>query len=111
MARVGFLDPEVDLTDWPAGPEGETLTLLLQAAYEKLALWAPQPLPSGGELDPIPARYTYAQMLLTQHLWARKQAGDGEGFGADGYMVSTYPLVREAYEAVRPKRSPLTGLL
>ena len=59
----------------------------------------------------IPKNYKYAQKLLTQHLWARKRAGDGEGFGADGYMISTYPLVREAYDALRPKRGPLKGLL
>ena len=111
MARIGFVDPETDLDGWPDGPEEPVLSLLLETAAEKLTEWAPKPLPEGTKEDPFPARYTYAQILLTQHLWARKQAGDGEGFGADGYMVSTYPLVREAYDAVRPRRSPLLGLL
>ena len=111
MAVIGWIETE-DLEDWTEGPEpGPELDLMLSAAYEKLALWAPKPLPAGTDLDPVPARYVLAQRLLTQHLWARKRAGDGEGFGADGFMISTYPLVREAYEAVRPKRSPLAGLL
>jgi hypothetical protein len=111
MALVGFIDPDVDLDDWAERPEDPTLGNLLATAFEKLEAWAPKPLPLGTPEDPFPARYKYAQMLLTQHLWARKRAGDGEGFGADGYMISTYPLVREAFDAIRPKRSPLAGLL
>ncbi len=111
MARVGFVDTDRDLDGWPDGPDEPVLSLLLETAKEKLEAWAPKPLPTGEPGNEIPARYTYAQILLTQHLWARKQAGDGEGFGADGYMVSTYPLVREAFDAVRPRTSPLAGLL
>jgi hypothetical protein len=117
---IGWLDPETDLGDWMDAPEDDLeLRSFLETAYEKLLDWAPEPVPTGllldedGEtvLDPVPARYKYAQRLLAQHLAARKRAGDGEGFGSDGFMISTYPLVREAYEAVRPRRSPLKGLL
>ena len=111
MTLIGFIDTETDLEDWPERPEDPTLANLLGTAFEKVEAWAPKPLPAGTEDDPFPARYKYAQLLLTQHLWARKRAGDGEGFGADGFMISTYPLVREAYDAIRPKRSPLLGLL
>lgn len=111
MALVGWVDPETDLEDWAERPEDTELELLLSAAFEKLSEWAPKPLPTGEPGSPIPARYKLAQRLLTAHLAARKRAGDGEGFGTDGYMISTYPLVREAYEAIRPKRSPLGGLL
>lgn len=106
MALVGWLDPETSFSDWADAPEPEDLELYLEVAHEKVLAWAPSPLP-----ETIPARYVYAQKLLTQHLYARKRAGDGEGFGADGFMIQTYPLVREAYDAVRPKRSPLLGLL
>lgn len=115
---VGWIDLEADFSDWADAPEPADLELYAAVAHEKILEWAPAPVPTGllvdaagTVLDPIPARYKYAQKLLTQHLYARKRAGDGEGFGADGFMISTYPLVREAYEAVRPKRSPLKGLL
>lgn len=116
---VGWIDLATDFSDWADAPEPEDLELYAETAHEKLLEWAPKPIPTGELLaedgvtilDPIPARYKYAQKLLTQHLWARKRAGDGEGFGADGFMIQTYPLVREAYEAVRPKRSVLGGLL
>jgi hypothetical protein len=115
---VGWINLETDFSDWADAPEPADLELYAEVAHEKLVEWAPKPLPTGTLLaddgltilDPVPARYKYAQKLLTQHLYARKRAGDGEGFGADGFMISTYPLVREAYEAVRPKRSPLFGL-
>ena len=105
MALTGWIDLETDFDDWADAPEPADLELVAKVAHEKLVEWAPSPLP-----ETIPARYKYAQKLLTQHLWARKRAGDGEGFGSEGYMIQTYPLVREAYEAVRPKRSPLFGL-
>lgn len=109
---IGWLDPVIEHQKWADGPADEDdLAELLEVAFEKLAEWAPKPLPAGTTGDPVPHRYKFAQRLLAQHLWVRKQAGDGEGFGAEGYMIQTYPLVREAYEAVRPKRSPLEGLL
>ena len=108
---VGWLDPELDFEDWVDRPEEPLFSLLLLAAWEKLIEWAPKPLPAGTVDDPVPARYKLAQRLLTQHLAARKNAGDGNGFGADGYMIQTYPLVREAYDAIRPKRSNFAGLL
>ena len=108
---IGFVDPEKDLGVWPDGPDtDETLVLLLGVAYEKAAAWAPKPLPAGTDEDPVPYGYKFAQIMLTKHLWARKQAGDGVGFGPDGFMIQTYPLVREAYDAIRPKQSPFAGL-
>lgn len=112
MAVVGFVDTEKDLGAWVDGPGTAAETnMLLQVAYTKAAAWAPKPLPAGTEDDPVPYAYTFAQILLTKHLWARKQAGDGQGFGADGYMIQTYPLVREAYDAIRPSQGPFAGLL
>lgn len=107
---VGWLSIEETLTRWEDAPgEAETgyepLPALLDSAHDALSMYAPKPV-----LDPPPERYKLAQVLLTQHLWARKQAGDGEGYGADGLMRSTYPLVMEARSLVRPKRSPFAGL-
>ena len=112
MAQIGFVDTEKDLAGWIDGPASEDLVEhLAHVAWEKAAAWAPKPLPEGTKADPYPHGYKYAQVLLIKHLWARKQAGDGEGFGADGYMIQTYPLVREAFDAIRPKQSPFAGLL
>jgi len=112
MAQVGWLDPEAEHVRWTDGPADlEDLEELLDVALVKAQAWAPKPLPAGTVADPVPGNYRFAQRLLGRHLWARKQAGDGEGFGADGYMIQTYPLVREAYDAIRPKRGPLAGLL
>lgn len=112
MPVIGFLDTEKDLGEWPDGPADEaTLKMLCHVAYDKAAAWAPKPLPAGTPADPFPYSYTFAQIMLVKHLWARKQAGDGEGFGPDGFMIQTYPLVREAFDAIRPKRGPFAGLL
>jgi hypothetical protein len=108
---VGWIDPDTAFADWADAPEPEELLRLTKTAYIKAAAWAPKPLPLGTPEDPIPANYETAQILLTQHLAARKRAGDGQGFGADGFMMQTYPLVREAYDALRPKSSPFAGLL
>lgn len=109
---IGWLDPEIESGKWTEGPADEDdLAELLEVAFIKAASWAPKPLPAGTVEDPTPANLPFAQRLLARHLWARKQAGDGEGFGADGFMIQTYPLVREAYDAIRPRRSPLEGLL
>lgn len=106
MAVLGWIDPATDFEDWADAPEPADLEQVVWTAYAKCLAWAPAPIP-----EIIPEQYKYAQKLLTQHLWARKRAGDGEGFGADGFMISTYPLVREAFDALRPKRGPLAGLL
>lgn len=112
LGRIGFVDVERDLGEWVDGPaDSHTLHMLVATAAAKAQAWAPKPLPAGTDEDPIPYNYTFAQIMLTKHLWARKQAGDGEGFGADGYMIQTYPLVREAYDAIRPRRNVLAGLL
>lgn len=111
MPAVGWVDPDSDFEDWVDRPDEPLFSLLLATAHEKLIVWAPKPLPAGTVADPVPARYKLAQRLLTQHLAARKRAGDGDGFGADGFMIQTYPLVREAYDLIRPKKSSLAGLL
>lgn len=112
MAQCGWVDTVRDLEGWADGPADQAeVEQLAWVAYEKAAAWAPKPLPAGTPADPYPHGYKYAQKLLIKHLWARKQAGDGEGFGPDGYMIQTYPLVREAFDAIRPKQSPFAGLL
>lgn len=112
MALCGFVDTEKDLASWADGPaDPDEVEHLAWVAHEKAAAWAPKPLPAGTPSDPYPHSYKYAQKLLIKHLWARKQAGDGEGFGPDGFMIQTYPLVREAFDAIRPRQSPFAGLL
>jgi len=111
VKRVGWIDtdPEgADLADWADIPEPETVEFLAEVAFERLAEYAPKPLP---EPDEVPARYRLAQVLLTQHLAARKSAGDDVSQGVDGLMTRTWPLVREAYDCIRPRRSVFAGML
>lgn len=112
--RIGYVDPDKDLGEWVDGPADTHLRdLLLEAAGEKAASWAPKKRFGAQRAgsDAPPARYILAQVLLVKHLWARKQAGDGEGFGTDGYMIQTYPLVREAYDLMTTGKNPFAGLL
>lgn len=66
------------------------------------------------EEDPareIPEGWKVAQVMLARHVWARMRTGNSDSIGPDGYQLSTYPLVLEARTLLRPKRSPLAGLL
>lgn len=66
------------------------------------------------ELDPpeeVPARWRVAQVMLARHIWARMRTGNSDSYGPDGMQLSTYPLVLEARAQLRPKRSPLAGIL
>lgn len=66
------------------------------------------------EEDPpreVPERWKVAQVMLARHVWARMRTGNADSIGPDGYQLSTYPLVLEARSLLRPKRSPLAGLL
>jgi hypothetical protein len=107
MAVVGWLDSAEVVDDWADAPEDATLVKLLGAAHELLVEYV-------GEaqlLDPPPVRYELAQLYMTQHLWARKQLGDGDTMGGEGFAFSTYPLVMEARGLMKPKTSPLDKLL
>lgn len=109
MAVIGWVETNTILDYWADAPDyvpGGVLATLLDASHELLTEYAPKPL-----LDPPPSRYVLAQVLLTKHLWARKQAGDGSGFGPEGFAMSTYPLVLEARALMRPKSGPFAGLL
>lgn len=106
MVQVGWVDTAEVQQDWPDAPDLEPLKRLLAVAHETLEAYAPKPI-----LDPPPERYSMAQVLLCQHLAARKRAGDGDTYGPEGFQFSTYPLVMEARGLIRPKASPLDGLL
>lgn len=107
MAVIGWVDTEQVAADWADAPEDAQLIALLGAAHELLVEYVGQ----AQLLDPPPLRYGLAQVMLTQHLWARKRSGDGDSMGPDGFQFSTYPLVMEARGLMKPKRSPLLGLL
>lgn len=107
---IGAIDPEKDLELWPDGPEDELRDQLLAAAWEKCAKYlygrADAPAPAH-----VPESMKLAQLLQTKHLWARKQAGNSQGYGGDGYMIQTYPLVMEAKDLLRLYRPQARGLL
>ena len=67
--------------------------------------------PSLAEGSTIPDSWKLAEILQAKHIWSRSRSGNRDSIGADGYEISTYPLVLEARGLIRPKRSPLKGLL
>lgn len=110
--RIGWVTVGEVMELWadaPGEPEDgfQPLPLLLGAAHEELSSYAPR-----AKFDPgtEPDRVKLAQVLLTQHLWARKRAGDGDSYGAEGYQLSTYPLVMEARDKMKPWRGQFRGL-
>lgn len=106
MPVVGWADTAQVADDWPDAPAEAQLTSLLAVAHEVLVEYVGK----AQVLDPAPERYGLAQVMLTQHLWARKRGGDGDSFGPEGFTFSTYPLVMEARSLMKPKTSPLLGL-
>jgi hypothetical protein len=72
------------------------LANLMGTAHEVLA-------PHGEALDPAPERYKTAQLLYMRHLYARSRSGNQDTTGADGFQVSTWPLVQEAYGLMRQR--------
>lgn len=107
MAVVGWADTDEVAEDWADAPAEAQLIKLLGVAHELLVEY----VGAANVIDPPPERYELAQVMLTQHLWARKRGGDGDTFGPEGFQFSTYPLVMEARGLMLPKRSPLSGLL
>ena len=106
MPRVGWLDTEAVAEEWMDAPEGDELSSLLEIAFDTCAAYAPA-VPAGVK---TPAGYGKAQLLQAQHIYARSKSGNGETIGADGFTVSTYPLVLESRSLLRPKRSPFKGM-
>lgn len=106
MAVVGWVDAAALAATWFDAPEEPELSALLTAAHEVCAAYAPAPAP-----DPLPESWRLAQVLQTKHLYARSKAGNADGIGPDGYQISTFPLVLEARNLLRPRRNPLLGLL
>lgn len=91
-----------------------TLAAIFSAANQVCASFAPSvPNPdfTAGVPGVIPESWKIAEILQAKHIWARMRSGNRESIGPDGYEISTYPLVLEARGLLRPKRSPLKGLL
>lgn len=105
---IGWLSVAEAIEQWPDAP-GEPddgyaeLVGLMATAHEVLA-------PKGTALDPAPVRYQTAQVLYMQHLYARKRTGNGDSMGAEGFQISTWPLVQEAYTLMRQGRRTVRGL-
>ena len=103
---IGWLTVQEAIDLWPDAPGEEAdgyaeLASLLGTAWEVLAPKG-RPVADG---EAVPERYRQAQLLYTRHLWARSKAGDGSTIGPDGYQISTYPLVMEAYTLMRVGRT------
>ena len=97
MPTVGWVDTEDVAEEWLDAPEGDELTDLLETAFEVCAAYAPRRIPA-----PLPKRYKKAQLLQAQHIYARGRAGNNDTSGPEGYGTSTYLLVMEARNLLRP---------
>lgn len=110
---VGWVTIKEALELWPDAP-GEPeddyapLPILLGTAHAQLLRYARKAVFT----DPaaIPPEVKMAQVLMVQHVAARKRSGDGEGYGTDTFQASTYPLVLEAKANLKPWRTVLGGL-
>lgn len=105
MPIVGWVDSVQLAAEWFDAPEEPELGRLLTAAYEVCLSYAPDPVPV-----PLPGTYALAQTMQVKHLFARSKAGNQDSIGPDGYTVSTFPLVLEARNLIRPRRNPFAGL-
>ena len=109
MPKVGWVDTEQLAADgeleWLDAPEEPELSKLLHVAFEVCSAYAP------AVEGPVPVSWAEAQMLQAKHVYARSRSGNGDSMGAEGFSISTFPLVLEARSLLRPKRSPLAGLL
>jgi len=97
MPTVGWVDTEDVVQRWLDAPDEPELSELLEIAHDVCSAYAPAILPS-----PLPKRYGKAQLLQAQHIYARSKSGNGDSIGPDGYAVSTYSLVLEARNLLRP---------
>lgn len=107
MATIGWVDSALYKAEWWDAPDTAELDFLLGVAHEVCLAYAP----ALAEGAPVPKSWALAQKLQTKHLYARDQSGNKDTVGPDGYTVSTFPLVLEARNLLRPKRSPFEGIL
>lgn len=74
------------------------LTLLLEAATEQCAAYAP---PVVGEISP---RYILACIYQARELYAASQRGEQDVIGVGDYAIRARPLTAAVRQLLRPKR-------
>ena len=100
MVAIGWVETEALDTLWPqsAQLDEDDIELFLQSAYEACQPWAP------AVTGAVPHSFKLAQVMHAKHLSARFRTGNKDTIGPDGYTISTYPLVLESRQLLRPKR-------
>lgn len=91
--------------------EDSAVRSVLAAAHEQAVDYLTDTTGKYVEPDVVPEPWKVAQVMLARHLWARMRTGNSDQVGIDGLAVSTYPLVLEARNLLRPKTSPFKGML
>jgi len=111
MVAIGWVDPEALDTLWPQSTQLEAADLVtfLTAGYLACAAYAP-PAPLVDGVPTAPESWKLAQVMHAKHLNSRFRTGNQDTLNADGYTISTYPLVLEARSLLRPKRPAFKGL-
>lgn len=95
---------------WPDAPvDDDLLDVMLASAHEVVEAYAP----ALGVGDPVPYRYTQAEVLQAiEHYQATQRNGDVLGFGESGFAVRVRPLSASVKALLRPRRAvPRIGTL
>lgn len=88
--------------------DGEALTAVFNSANALCTSFAP-PLEDG---SPIPAAYLLAEIFQARHIWSSFQGSNRQMYGpdGDGITTTTWTLVLQARDLLRPRTSPLGRL-
>ena len=85
--------------------EDDALTLLLTSAREQCEDWAPVL----ADPDDPPERYRLAQAMQARALWRAQRSNVGEGgYGAEGMVVTIFPMDWTVKALLRPKKGSLS---
>lgn len=97
-----WLDPNDPLVDelWSDAPSSPVLGVLLQAAEDQCAAYAPV-LAEG---EAVPARYQLAVVMQARATYRSFKAGSGDLIGPDGMTVTVWPMDRSVKALLRPPR-------
>jgi hypothetical protein len=98
-------DGEVLSDLWPDAPAGDTLAMVLEAAQEQCAAYAPRhqvaAVEAGGD---VPARWKVGLVMHARAVYRSLIAGSGDQIGPDGITVTVWPMDRTVKAQFRPPR-------
>lgn len=85
---------------WPDAPAGETFTVLVEAAQNQCAGYAPKLQPEAA----VPGGYKVALVMQARAIHRSFLAGSGDTIGPDGMTVTVWPMDRTVKALLRPPK-------